>query len=147
MTIRYFIYAVTWYKERDKHRNAFFLFSGSFCLGIIVNIQIALIENTQKYSVTHRPVKLDEWSTYSESCVKSHKYLFVSVPLHFLVYWHKAAWIGQYTSSRTISRIHIIGNDVVGWTHGIIDVIFWYLPQETGEIKKKKQFYKLPQGE
>ena len=35
----------------------------AYCsLGILVNIQIALIENTQKYSVIHGPVKLDEWS-------------------------------------------------------------------------------------
>jgi hypothetical protein len=44
-----------------------------------------------------------------------------------------------------MSRINIIGNDVACRSHGIIDVIFWYLPQENGEIKKKKQIYNPPQ--
>jgi hypothetical protein len=45
-----------------------------------------------------------------------------------------------------LSRIHITGNDVAGRSHGIIDVIIWYLLQETGEIKKT-QIYKPPQVE
>lgn len=80
------------YKGGDHSIETVFLLSEN--LGLVINIQTALIENTDKYSVTHGPVKFYECTMkphISKLQVLSHKSSFISVQAYLFLYIHKAA--------------------------------------------------------